>query len=636
MNTESKTSRKIVALPTLGKVGINFYCSSEKVVNLYESLNEFERQKNIRHLGLISNIFEGASHTRYEYLMLQAALTDLIDNIHKGSASASQGEIKVNGKSYKGNGLLKSWFLLSNLGHARNTIGDEKSLLLFSLKQKGFRTHLLRPIRDEKLRQWANFAIDKFQYTNFHHILSIRRLYKEISRQNDYQEFLLQLYKLLLIPSKNLTLKIDHNKLGQLKRIFSTVRALSIVTIDGHYSHSPISCDLISTVLSVDSYENSNRKQTLLDSIKPLLATLHETIYLDRNVLAIQREYEVNALKYLDKCNKDGSSYEKSIKKAKLEGLIDFNNRDLVHFSRLPISKRINREKTFYDEFCDYLKVKEGCTAVDASLDRNPITEQKYADFFIDSKKFTLNGLPQFVYNICAIIREQIKSLVANSGNEIRDLNSALKNNALKEGIETDKIKRILYASRKTMGRIAWVAFKKEIFPSYNDLFWSIISYFVKDFYHIDIEIQSNKYDYFGMRFPDRDVGFFKNNIEQAIEVEKDNEDRVFELKHLLYSSKRKYEGYVFVCLDQIKIYDLTKPPGARKVTDIDSSIIKVGENKLIIELNETKNNKRKREAKAVADLKKKLVPVLNDNSKGYRIHKVKNYGAKLVIKCQK
>ena len=35
-------------------------------------INEFERQKQIRHLGLISNVFENGSHTRYEYLMLQA------------------------------------------------------------------------------------------------------------------------------------------------------------------------------------------------------------------------------------------------------------------------------------------------------------------------------------------------------------------------------------------------------------------------------------------------------------------------------------------------------------------------------------------------------------------------------------
>jgi hypothetical protein len=635
MANKINSSRKIVALPTLGKVGINFYCASEKVVNLYERLNEFERQKTIRHLGLISNVFEGASHTRYEYLMLQAALTDLIDNVHKGSATASQGEIKINGKGYKGNGLIKSWFLLSNLGHARNTIGDEKSLLLFAIKQRGFRNHLLRPIRDTQLKEWSNSVIDEFQYTNFHHILSIRRIYKDLFRQIEEQDYFIQIYKLLLLSPDNITPKIDHSKLEQLKRLFSTVRGLSIVTIDGHYSHSPISCDLISTVLSADSVENSYKNRSLLDSIKPLLSTLHETLYLDREVLALQREYEVYALELLDNCPKTASSYENSIQKAQLKGLIKIKEGCFKHFSRLPISQRINPQTTFYSEFCDYLEVKKGCPGVDASLDRNPITGQKYADFIIDSKYFTTSVLPRFVFNICAIIRGQIKRLVASSGTEIRNLNIELKNRAKKEGIDLQKFDRILKSSRKTMGRIAWVAFKKEIFPSYKDLFWSILSHFIKDSYHIDIEIQNKQYDYFGMRFPKSDVGFLKGNIEQAIEEEKDDKNRVFELKHLFHASKRKYDGYIFVCLAQIKIYDLTKQPGERKVTDIDSSVIKAGEDKLIIELNESKNNKRKREKKAKVDLKKKLVPVLNEYAKGYRITEVKGYGAKLVIKCQ-
>ena len=335
----SEVYRKGAALPILGKINVNFYCSSSKVFDLYEKENEFERQKKIKHLGLISKVFEGASHTRYEYLMLQSCLADLLDNLHKGSATVAQGDIKIDGKIYSGNCLLKSWFLLSNFGHAKNTIGDEKSLLLFSLKQKGFRTSLINPIRDEKLFKWSDSVIDNFEYVNFHYILSIRRMYKSLSRQIDLQEELAKLYKLLLIKPSDLDYRVDHNKLEQLRRIFYTVRALAIIAIDGHYSHSPISIDLISTILSVDSLENTYKGIFILESFKPILSSLHESLYMDKYVLAIQREYEINSINELAKIKKNKRSYDSMIELSFNDGITNLNSVSLVPFFRMPISK---------------------------------------------------------------------------------------------------------------------------------------------------------------------------------------------------------------------------------------------------------------------------------------------------------
>ena len=81
-------------------------------------------------------------------------------------------------------------------------------------------------------------------------------------------------------------------------------------------------------------------------------------------------------------------------------------------------------------------------------------------------------------------------------------------------------------------------------------------------------------------------------------------------------------------------IYDKTKPPNERKVTDIDSVVIKVNKSELLIELNETKNYKKNRETQAVKELREKLLPVLNKNAKGYRVRKGKGFGCKLVIRC--
>ena len=157
-------------MPSLGRVSINFYDAAQSSFDLYESTNEFSRQKCIKQLGLIAEVIEGASHTRYEYLMMQCALADILDNLHKG-ASAAQGSISLDGNKITGNSLIKSWFMLSNFGHAKNTYGDEKSLHLFLKKRPGFRSCLLAPIKDEKLRNWCGSILDEFYYHKFHFVV---------------------------------------------------------------------------------------------------------------------------------------------------------------------------------------------------------------------------------------------------------------------------------------------------------------------------------------------------------------------------------------------------------------------------------------------------------------------------------
>ena len=288
----------------------------------------------------------------------------------------------------------------------------------------------------------------------------------------------------------------------------------------------------------------------------------------------------------------------------------------------------------FYDDFQRLQTVKKECPGVEASLDINPIDNIRCADFFINSIDFTPEQMPRFVYNILSLIRSQIRHQIKNSGKELTSLLDEFKNNAIESGIDETLIKSILSKSNNTMASHAWQGFKREIFPIFKELFWSILSYFIKNTYHIDIYMPDKDYDVFGMKFPDINLGL-NNNIELAIKEEKGNEDRAHELEQLLRSVNRKFDGYVFVCLARIVIYNPAKPPSERKVTDIDSCVIKAGQSNIFIELHEAKNYTRRRESRAVKEVRNKFVPILNQNAKGYRVKKIKNYGAKLVIKCK-
>ncbi len=623
-----------VTLPSLGKINVNFYCSSAEICDLYYKRDEFNRQKNIKHLGLISTVFEGASHSRYEYLMLQAGLSDIFDNLHKGSTTASQGNIKVGGVNYLGNGLLKSWFLLSNFGHAKNTIGDEKVLLLLSLRNRGFLSQLISPIKDNDLREWSLEKIENFQYTDFHHILSIRRVYKELPRQLERKERIINLYKLLLLDYEKINLKVNRLKLDQLKRIYKTIRSLSIVEIDGLHSHIPISVDLTSIILSLDSIENSYRNTYLIDSLKPILSKMYDDIYLDKDVLATQRDYELKCFDYIHKQPKTSASYEKLIIKALQEGISPLGKSKLTSFARLSITKKMQPDTKFYDEVRNIQTVKRGCKGVDSSLDENKITFVRYADFFIDKEIFSICNLPRLVFNISNLIQDQINHLAENSNFSLYRLMREFRENSVKFGVEDEVINNIIKDTKYTIALNVYESFKTDIFPAFRDLLWSILTFFIKGNFIIDINSENKPYDIFTMKFPGDSFSLIRENIEKAIAHENNDVDRVHELQQLKLSACRKYEGYVFVCLSRVTIFNPEKPPSERLVTDIDSTVIKVRKDELILELHESKNYKKNPEGAAVKDIREKLIPTLNANAKGYRVKKVNRMGAKCVIKC--
>jgi hypothetical protein len=627
--------RKITTIPILGKTGINFFCIAEKIAELYDNMDEFSRQKNIKHLGLVSRVIEGATHSRYEYVMLQAGITDLMDNLHKGSPTASQGSIKIDGKQYNGNAVLKAWFLLSNFGHAVNTIADEKALLLFANKQDGFKSQLLAPIRDEALKEWSKNIIDNFEYTKFHHILAIRKMYKNLPRKVELQNEIATIYKLLLLEEDLITNKVNLAKLAQLKRIFNTIRALSIVTIDGYYSHSPITLDLIPTILSIDSSESAYHGKFLSDSIEPLLNALHESIYLDKDVLTHERFYEIKSLEYLESLEKRNVRYEEALTKSLTEGLFNFTDCPLEHFTRLSITPIMQPKTSFYYEFRNLQTVKRGCRGVEALLDINPLTKIRYADFFIDKNKFEPKELPRFIFNIAQLIRLQINYMIENSSSDFREILNELKSNLVTKGVSSNLIDTTISESKNIINKHTWNVFKSDVFPSFKDLLWSILKFFLNSDYQIDIDSAKKEYDSFGMKIPEGDVGLLDENIIKAIGIEQNDEDRVHELNHLRKAANRKFNGYVFSCLSRITVYNRTKPPSEKIVTDIDSLVIKVSQTEFIIELNETKNYRNSREKKAAKELRKNLAPVINTRGIGYRIVEVKNFGAKLVLKIK-
>lgn len=624
--------RRKVTLPSLGNVSINFYCSAQKVAELYAKTDEFNRLKTINHLGLISTVIDGASHTRYEYLMLQCALTDILDKLHKGSSN--QGELKIDSKPYKGNGILKSWFLLSNFGHLKNTFADEKALIQFILKRKGFKSRILCPIRNALLKEWCEQVINTFQYENFHYVVAIYRLYKELPRQLEKQDELARLVELLLIDVERISFKANRTKIMQLRGLFKKIRDIAIVTIDGHYSHTPLEIDLISSVVSFDEIEGGVFGKDISSSLSPLRSLLHEEIYLSPAVIAAQRAYEIQALNVMGSRPQNNESYDEMIETAIREGIVENYVNNLKPFCRIPISPEIQPDTSFYDEFRNLtIKSRKGCSNIESYLDINPYTRVRYADFFISSD-FQDSDFPRLLFNISSLIRDQINHLIKNTGLDYWKLLFEVERSAEKEGIDKQAIDRIVENSNDIIREKILESADKHLFPLYQNLLWSAINYFVKDYYRIELDHSRLDYENFTFSFPEYTDARLNDTLADAIAKEaEDDEDRAHELRMLAHFAKRKHDGFKIACLTRIKILDMTKPPENMIATDIDSALLKISGDKVTLDFMEGKNMKKNREKTAAKEIRSRVVPILNKNG-SYQIKEVSGFGARMVLTC--
>lgn len=607
-------------IPILGTVSVNFLELSSKILKIYEENNETERQKQTPHLGLISQAFRVSNHTRYDYLILQSVISEIIENTFKGTINA-QGNIKINGHEYIGNDIIKSWILLSNFGHCKNTIGDEKTLLLYSVQKKSFKNQLLRSIKDEELKLWSKTVIENFDYVNFHHIISIYRLYKCLKRRVPLRIEILNVYKLFLLKDGGNKSQVNPIQLIQLKNIYQLIRDLSIISLDSRNSSLPINIDILGTILTMDNFEKRYQNSKVSNFLKPFYSMLYNHLYLNVKSQTQQRSYEVNA--YDINIFEFPSIIDKSIN----DGLFNPTLCNLNHFLRINLHANILFEDLSHATR-DVFRVKKGLDNVEASTDLNPFTNERVIDFYFNDN-FEKKNFKLFIFNISQVFRRHIIGTASTEFEKTKSITKIINSQLDELGLTDLQKNEFRTPIRNLINQNIREALLQKNIPAFKELLWSVLKYHISNKYHFDIDHHiSEKHDFFAVKMSEFNT---LNNLELAISSETDL-DRKHELLQIKKSINRKFEGTIIVCFSRIKIYDYSLAPSNRIVTDIDGVVLKFNQNELILELHESKNTRHKVKD-AIKDLKSKLIKTLNENSKGYKILEVKNFGAKIYIR---
>lgn len=269
-------------LPPVGTITTTLYNESEIVYRFFHGTGELDRLKNLDHLGAIKLAWEGAHHSRWEYIAFMFALIDRcaeIEEIHIRS------EVKLcdNERVSSGRELLKCWAFLLNVGHLSWTFTSERALMfeLLSEDNRDLRELLIKEYfsKDKDLEKWATNIIDNGDFYKFYQVLSFVRLH-HLTKKNKLKipwEKCLKLYVLNDIS----------DKISRLKDIYHQIRRIAYLSLDSHYTPSIVLVDyrqILSDKSSLSSLINDFLRERK-DELRPVEHYLYRNIYLGEPVL---------------------------------------------------------------------------------------------------------------------------------------------------------------------------------------------------------------------------------------------------------------------------------------------------------------------------------------------------------------
>jgi hypothetical protein len=272
-------------VPQLGKVSANLYNFSTKTYKLLDHYGHIDRLRIIDQLGVIRNVYEGAHHSRWEYVMLQLSLIyklsverDEKDTKLAAGLGLSSNNIPFLGKYPTGAEILQIWTLLFNSGHLPGTFATERALLRCCKKDSEFRLALLNGLpHEENIKDYFKKLLEEEDIYSFQKILvlfHLQRYRRHKYNKSEFIEFLYDIIRFYIFPSEE---HPENQK--NLKFLFKRIRQISYLFLDFQYGPIPIDFDLGSIFVNIQDYipmlfrEHDSPMVSALDSLEKLLST---------------------------------------------------------------------------------------------------------------------------------------------------------------------------------------------------------------------------------------------------------------------------------------------------------------------------------------------------------------------------
>jgi len=259
-------------VPQLGKVTVKLSPCAKKCYEILEEEGYIRGMMEIDQLGVIRNVYGGAHHSRWEYVMVQLSLIELLKKSEGAKGLGLSSDVKkIYNKSPIGADVLQTWVLLFNSGHLPGTFATERAILRCCKKYEELRKTIYNGLPHEnKIRRDFEKICDEENIYAFHRILTCFFLerYKNNSRNSRYIDTFQKIIRGYIEPSNQ----------KNLKKIFRRVRQLSYIFLDSQYAPCPFSLNLSNLYINISDYVNDLFKEDnslinrTLNSLEDLLS----------------------------------------------------------------------------------------------------------------------------------------------------------------------------------------------------------------------------------------------------------------------------------------------------------------------------------------------------------------------------
>lgn len=243
-------------LPQLGRVKVDLYSHAFKCYHLLENYDHIERLKKIDQLGVVRNVYEGAHHPRWEYVILQLHLINRLRNLKKVKGSGLSSKTEFLKYELSGAEILQIWILLLNSGHLPGTFASERALLKTFKESSRARNAFKKGLRSEQ-KKFLDKIIENEDIYAVHKILMSFHL----GRYHRFEEYKVgrTTFAKLLQEVLNFYIfnpKEDNlsDKRYKLKSIFKRVRQISYLFLDSQFTAFPVNFDISKIFLNLEDY----------------------------------------------------------------------------------------------------------------------------------------------------------------------------------------------------------------------------------------------------------------------------------------------------------------------------------------------------------------------------------------------
>jgi hypothetical protein len=158
------TTPKSYFFPDIGESRYQLVGIAQEIYNFLEMKGIIDRLKNTPQLGVLSNVYSCAHHTRWEYVNLQLYILHIINDT-KDNDFITSIEVPLSvEKKHTPLEILQSWILLLNVGHMAGTFSSEMAMMDLCLENKSLRKKVQKGLPSNYiLTDYYNRVLDNYK-----------------------------------------------------------------------------------------------------------------------------------------------------------------------------------------------------------------------------------------------------------------------------------------------------------------------------------------------------------------------------------------------------------------------------------------------------------------------------------------